>query len=85
MKPLSTRARVELWQLQDAVRHAGRDRDRLLRILNSMPAVVSGEMRRDTCLEFIQVDREYRQAVRRLTAFVHSGAAAPSQSASALQ
>ena len=85
MKPLSTQVRVELWQLQDAVRHAGRDRDRLLRILNSIPAVVSGDARRETCLEFISADREYRQAVRRLTAFVQSGASERWHSANALQ
>jgi hypothetical protein len=70
MKLLSTRARAELWRLQAAVRSAGKERDRLLRILNSSRAALTADAQRDVCLDYSCADQEYRHAVTVLSDFV---------------
>lgn len=83
MKLLSTRARAELWRLQNAMRLASKDRDRLLRMLGSSRAALSADAQRDICLEFACADQEYRHTVALLAEFVRhhdavTGAAASS-------
>ncbi len=88
MKLLSTRARAELWRLQNAMRAAGKERERLLRLLGSSRAALSVEAQRDICMEYSCADQEYRYAVAVLAEFVlrhdaasdtrRPGAAAPS-------
>ncbi len=70
MKLLSTRARAELWRLQNAMRLAARDRDRLLRILGSSRTALSVDAQRDIYLEFACADQEYRHTVALLAEFV---------------
>ncbi|MEJ0099952.1 MAG: hypothetical protein WDO12_09485 [Pseudomonadota bacterium] len=70
MKLLSTRARAELWRLQNAMRMAGKDRERLLRMLSSSRIALSVDAQRDICLEFACADQEYRHAVALLGEFV---------------
>lgn len=69
MKLLSTRARAELWRLQNAMRIAGKERDRLLRMLSSSRAALSIDAQRDICMEYACADQEYRFCVMRLAAF----------------
>jgi hypothetical protein len=75
MKLLSTRARAELWRLQNAMRAAGKERDRLLRLLSSSRAALSGDAQRDICLEYACAEQEYRHTVMLLADFVrqHGG------------
>ncbi len=74
MKLLSTRARAELWRLQNAMRVAGKERERLLRMLSSSRVALSVDAQRDICLEFACADQEYRHAVAMLANFVrHHG------------
>jgi hypothetical protein len=70
MKLLSTRARAQLWRLQAAVRSASKERDRLLRILNSSRAALTADAQRDVWLEYSCADQEYRHAVALLSDFV---------------
>jgi hypothetical protein len=78
MKLLSTRARTELTRLQNAVRAAGKERERALRMLSSSRAALSVEAQRDICMEFACADQEYRYALMGLQSFCekHSAAAA---------
>lgn len=69
MKLLSTRARAELWRLQNSMRNAGRERERLLRLLSSSRAALSPDAQWDICMEFICADQEYRFRVMQLAAF----------------
>jgi hypothetical protein len=70
VKLLSTRARAQLWKLQEAVRATSRDRDRWLRLLNSGRAVLAPSAHRDLWMEFSCADQEYQHAVARLADFV---------------
>lgn len=70
MKLLSTRARAELWRLQNAMRAAGKERERLLRMLGSSRAALSVEAQWDICMEYSCADQEYRYAVALLGEFV---------------
>jgi hypothetical protein len=74
---LSTRARAQLWKLQEAVRSASRERDRLLRVMDSSRTSLLEEARREIWMEFSLADQEYRHAVACLADFVaqHGGAA----------
>lgn len=70
MKLLSTRARAQLWKLQDTVRLAAQEREKLWRVLISAREALAEEARRELWLEFSCVDHEYRYAVTRLAQFV---------------
>jgi hypothetical protein len=71
---LSTRARAQLWKLQEGVRAAGRERERLLRVLNSSRTSLLAEARREIWMEFSLADQEYRHAVACLADFVDTHA-----------
>jgi hypothetical protein len=77
MKLLSTRARTELWRLQNAVRATGKERERALRMLTSSRSALSINAQRDICMEFACADQEYRYALMGLLSFCekHSAAA----------
>ena len=70
MKLLSTRTRARLWKLQDAVRHAATEREKVLKVLLNAREALAMEARREMLLEFSCVDQEYRCAVSRLASFV---------------
>ncbi len=70
MKLLSTRTRAQLWKLQDAVRQAAQERDKVLRVLMSARDALAPEARHELWLEFSCVDQEYRYAVDCLAQFV---------------
>jgi hypothetical protein len=76
MKLLSTRARAELWRLQNAMRVAVKERDRALRMLTSSRAALSIEAQRDICMEFACADQEYRYALMGLVSFCEKHSAA---------
>jgi hypothetical protein len=69
MKLLSTRARAELWRLQNAMRVAGKERERLLRMLGSSRAALSMDAQLEICMEFVCADQEYRFCVTQLASF----------------
>jgi hypothetical protein len=79
VKLLSTRARAQLWKLQEAVRSTARERDRSLRMLYSGRSVLTAPAHRDLWMEFSCADQEYQYAVSRLAEFVQ-GHAAPQDS-----
>jgi len=78
VKLLSTRARAQLWKLQEAVRTTSRERERWLRMLYSSRSVLAASAHRDLWMEFSCADQEYQYAVARLAEFVQ-GHAAPLQ------
>lgn len=69
MKLLSTRARAQLWKLQDSVRAAAEERNRVLRLLMSAQRALSGEAHHELWMEFAVSDQEYRFHVAQLAAF----------------
>lgn len=69
MKLLSTRARARLWKLQERVRSASRERERLLRLVESARLALAPSARRDLWMEFCCADSEYRHAVAELEKF----------------
>jgi hypothetical protein len=83
VKLLSTRARAQLWKLQDAVRQTARERDSTLRVLLNAREALAPEARRELWLEFSCVDQEYRYAVSQLALFVeqHGSGASGSEAA----
>lgn len=78
MKLLSTRACATLWKLQDSVREAADDRNRVVRVLLHAHGALACEALRELWLEFSCADQEYRYAVTELARFCerHSAAAA---------
>jgi len=76
VKLLSTRACAKLWKLQDSVREAAGDRNRLLRVLLHAHGALAGEAQREMWLEFSCADQEYRYAVTNLARFCESHGAA---------
>lgn len=66
---MSTRARAQLWKLQEAVRLTARERDQLLRHLDSCRLALSPSARRDLWLEYSLAEQEYRHAVAALAHF----------------
>jgi hypothetical protein len=77
VKLLSTRTRAQLWKLQEAVRQAAQEREKVLRVLVNGRAALAPEARHELWLEFSCVDQEYRYAVDSLAQFVerHGSAA----------
>jgi hypothetical protein len=69
VKLLSTRARAQLWKLQDAVRQAAQERDKVLRVLMNARGALAPEARHELWLEFSCVDQEYQFQVRQLAEF----------------
>lgn len=69
MKLLSTRARAELWKLQDAVREAATERAKVLRVLMNARGALMPEALHELWLEFSCVDQEYRYHIARLEDF----------------
>jgi hypothetical protein len=69
VKLLSTRARAQLWKLQDAVRQAAQERDKVLRVLMNARSALAPEARHELWLEFSCVDQEYQFQVRQLAEF----------------
>jgi hypothetical protein len=69
VKLLSTRARAELWKLQDAVRHAGDERNKLLRVLMNAREALAMDAQRELWMEFSWADQEYRFRVSQLAEF----------------
>jgi hypothetical protein len=69
VKLLSTRARAQLWKLQDAVRQAAQEREKLLRVLLNARDALAPEARHELLLEFACVDQEYQFQVARLADF----------------
>jgi hypothetical protein len=69
VKLLSTRARAQLWKLQDAVRQASRERQEVLQVLMNASEALAPAARRELGLEFACVDQEYRHAVSELHKF----------------
>lgn len=69
MKLLSTRARAQLWKLQDAVRQSAQEREKVLRVLLNARDALAPEARHELLLEFACVDQEYQCQVARLTEF----------------
>jgi hypothetical protein len=70
VKLLSTRARAQLWKLQDAVRAAASARNQRLPMLLRGHQAITEEALREMWLEFSCADQEYRHAVAQLAAFV---------------
>jgi hypothetical protein len=70
VKLLSTRARAELRRLQDAVRSAAKERERVLRVLALSRSALTPAACHDVWLEFSWCDQEYHYAVANLAAFV---------------
>jgi hypothetical protein len=66
---MSTRARAQLWKLQESVRGTARERDRLMRVLNSSRTALTAEARHELWMEFSLADQEYRFAVAELAQF----------------
>lgn len=66
---MSTRSRAKLWKLQEAVRSAARERERLMHLLSSGRAMLTAEARRELWMEFSLADQEYRFAVAALAGF----------------
>jgi hypothetical protein len=66
---LSTRARAQLWKLQEEVRMAMRERERLLRILSSIRTSLTPSAYHELWMEFSCADQEYRHAVAQLQQF----------------
>jgi hypothetical protein len=66
---LSTRARAQLWKLQEEVRTAMKERERLLRILSSSRTALTPSAHRELWMEFSCADQEYRHAVSQLQGF----------------
>lgn len=69
MKLLSTRARAQLWKLQDAVRQADQEREKILRVLLNAREALAPQARHELWLEFSWMDQEYRFHVLQLTCF----------------
>jgi hypothetical protein len=69
VKLLSTRTRAQLWKLQDAVRQAAQEREKVLRVLMNARGALAPEARHELWLEFSCVDQEYQFQVRQLTEF----------------
>ena len=81
---LSTRARAQLWKLQEAVRSTGRERDRLLRVMDSSRTSLLAEAQREIWMEFSLADQEYRHAVACLADFVAQHAASTRMESAAI-
>jgi hypothetical protein len=81
---MSTRARAQLWKLQEAVRAASRERDSLMRQLESSRFALATGARRELWMELSLAEQEYRVAVAQLLEFCnrHSLVAANDQTAS---
>lgn len=81
---MSTRARAQLWKLQEAVRAASRERDRLMRQLESSRTALAMGARRELWMELSLAEQEYRVAVGQLLEFCdrHSLVAATDLTAS---
>lgn len=81
---MSTRARAQLWKLQEAVRTASRERDRLMRQLESSRFALAMGARRELWMELSLAEQEYRVAVAQLLEFCnrHSMVAAGDWTAS---
>jgi hypothetical protein len=81
---MSTRARAQLWKLQEAVRAASRERDRLMRQLESGRSALAMGARRELWMEFSLAEQEYRVAIAQLLEFCnrHSLVATSDSSAS---
>jgi hypothetical protein len=75
VKLLSTRARAQLWKLQEAVRSTSKERERSLRMLYSGRSVLTASANHDLWMEFSCADQEYQYAVSRLAEFVQGHAA----------
>lgn len=84
MKLLSTRSRARLWKLQDAVRRASQEREKVLRVLLNARDALAAEAQRELWLEFSCVDQEYRCAVTRLEHFVEQHGSATSEDDAAM-
>ena len=69
MKLLSTRARAQLWKLQESVRSTSRERERLRRLLDSSRTLLAPSAHRDLWMEYSCADLEYRCAVSALQDF----------------
>jgi hypothetical protein len=86
VKLLSTRARAELWKLQNALREACTVRNESLPRIFQGRKVITQEALHEMWLEFSCADQEYCHAVRQLAAFVEKHASnqddqsAPNQS-----
>lgn len=66
---MSTRARAKLWKLQETVRAAAQERDRLMRRLQSGRTALTADAHREIWMEFSLADQEYRFAVAELASF----------------
>jgi hypothetical protein len=69
VKLLSTRARAQLWKLQDAVKETAGERNRVLRVLLHAHGALVEEAQRELWREFSQADQEYRYCVVELASF----------------
>jgi hypothetical protein len=85
VKLLSTRARAQLWKLQDAVRQASQERQKILKVLMNASEALALEARRELWLEFACLDQEYRHAVTQLGQFVEKHGSATGDGDSGLE
>jgi hypothetical protein len=69
VKLLSTRSRAKLWKLQDSVREAADERNRVLRVLLVAHQALAEEAQRELWMEFSCADQEYRYRVVELATF----------------
>jgi hypothetical protein len=76
---MSTRARTQLWRLQEAVRACAAKRDELMRRCEAARLVLMPEALRELWMEFCLAEQEYRIAIANLDEFCtrHSNAVAP--------